>query len=145
MPNTARDAAGQMTFSTQAIFDSSLEKATAEQIERATIPVERIEGPILLIAGKDDQIWPSCRLASVAFERLVRTGHTKRHDDVSRCLEEAGHLIGVPGGSTMGHAQETMGDLKVLKGGTPSGAARAEHEMRALLLRHFSRALGQEP
>jgi pimeloyl-ACP methyl ester carboxylesterase len=36
----------------------------------ATIRVERIQGPVLLISGRADRIWPSERLADIAFQRL---------------------------------------------------------------------------
>jgi hypothetical protein len=140
MPETSRDESGHTTISTHALFVSSLAKATPNQIAAATIAVERIEGSVLLIAGKDDQIWPSCELAKVAFDRLVQMGHAERYGDVSRCFEEAGHRIGVPGGSTIDHARDSMGDVTITKGGSPQGAARAERETRALLRAQFERA-----
>ena len=42
---------------------------------RATIPVERINGPVLLISGEDDQMWPSRTLAEIAMERLRAHRH----------------------------------------------------------------------
>jgi pimeloyl-ACP methyl ester carboxylesterase len=41
-------------------------------VERATIPVERTRGPILMISGKDDTMWPSFDLAELARRRLER-------------------------------------------------------------------------
>jgi hypothetical protein len=34
-------------------------------VERATIPVEKTRGPILLVSGTDDQMWPSSALAAM--------------------------------------------------------------------------------
>ena len=42
-----------------------------EAVARATIPVERINGPVLLLSGEDDQMWPSPVLAGIAAERLA--------------------------------------------------------------------------
>jgi dienelactone hydrolase len=43
-------------------------------VERATIPVENIRGPILLVSGTDDQMWPSSVLADIAMRRLQSNG-----------------------------------------------------------------------
>jgi BAAT / Acyl-CoA thioester hydrolase C terminal len=29
-----------------------------DAMDRATIPVERIKGPVLMVSGRDDQVWP---------------------------------------------------------------------------------------
>src|SRR5262245_38713972 len=65
-------------------------------VERATIPVEKTRGPILLVSGTDDQMWPSSALADIAMRRL----ETHRHPYPFRHLkyEGAGHRIMVPGG-----------------------------------------------
>src|SRR5207244_3617932 len=47
------------------VFLAGLEDAAAEA---ATIPVERIGGPVLLISAGDDRMWPSTRLSNVAEE-----------------------------------------------------------------------------
>ena len=36
----------------------------------AVIPVERINGPVLLICGKLDSLWPSCRMSNQVVARL---------------------------------------------------------------------------
>ncbi len=38
----------------------------------ASIPVERIRGPVLLLSAEDDRSWPSADLSEVAAERLRR-------------------------------------------------------------------------
>src|SRR5262249_40416242 len=37
-----------------------------DAVERATIAVERINGPVLMVSGRDDQVWPSFELAEIA-------------------------------------------------------------------------------
>ena len=68
----------------------------ARAVERATIPVEKTRGPILLVSGTDDQMWPSSALADIAMRRL----ETHQHPYPYRHLkyEGVGHLILVPGG-----------------------------------------------
>ena len=96
-------------------------------VERATIPVEKTRGPILLVSGADDQMWPSSALADIAMRRL----ETHRHPYPFRHLkyEGAGHLILVPGGPrttrTMRLQVEGMSGRLLSMGGTPKADAEA--------------------
>jgi dienelactone hydrolase len=69
-------------------------QAKPEQIENAQIPVERTNGPILLISGDADQIWPSTQLSQVAMDRLQRSG--RPYHDEFRHYPDAGHGIQPP-------------------------------------------------
>ena len=66
----------------------------ARAVERATIPVEKTRGPILLVSGTDDQMWPSSDLADIALRRLRAHHHPFPHRHLK--YEGAGHLIFVP-------------------------------------------------
>jgi dienelactone hydrolase len=44
-------------------------------VERSTIAVEQINGPVLLVSGKNDEMWPSFELAEVARRRLEAHRH----------------------------------------------------------------------
>lgn len=77
------------------VLERGLEAASDAEREAATIPVEAIEGPVLLVSGGDDRVWPARRLSAIAAARAGarddadhRFAHLT-HDDV-------GHLIGVP-------------------------------------------------
>lgn len=72
----------------------ALERSTPEEQGRAEIPVERIDGPVLLVSGGDDAVWPSGRLATVAHERLREHDHAWRSEHLS--FSDAGHAIRVP-------------------------------------------------
>jgi len=63
-------------------------------VAEAEIPVERIQGPVLLISGSDDQVWPSSMLSDVAINRLRRAHHPFEIEHL--CYEGAGHAIGPP-------------------------------------------------
>jgi dienelactone hydrolase len=63
-------------------------------VAAATIPVENIGGPILLISGTDDQLWPSARMAELIMARLKAKNHP--FADQNLCYEGAGHWVGVP-------------------------------------------------
>lgn len=58
------------------------------------IPVQQINGPLLLIAGKDDHLWPSSVLQQFAMKWL----HTHHHAfaDTLLTYSGAGHLIQPP-------------------------------------------------
>ena len=45
-----------------------------ETADAAAIPVERIAGPILLVAAQDDEMWPSVRMSRRMLDRLERAG-----------------------------------------------------------------------
>ena len=67
------------------------QRRDARAVERATIPVEKIRGPVQLVSGVDDQMLPS---SDMALRRL----ETHRHPFPFRHLKypEAGHTILVP-------------------------------------------------
>ncbi|HET7270231.1 MAG TPA: acyl-CoA thioesterase/bile acid-CoA:amino acid N-acyltransferase family protein [Rubrobacter sp.] len=69
-------------------------QARPAQIDRAQIRVERTSGPVLLISGDADQVWPSTQLSRVAMDRLQRYGRPY-HDDF-RHYPDAGHGIQPP-------------------------------------------------
>jgi dienelactone hydrolase len=66
----------------------------AGRVTAAQIPVERINGPILLISGEDDQVWPAKILSNVAVQRLRGAQHPFKVEHL--CYEGAGHAIGPP-------------------------------------------------
>jgi dienelactone hydrolase len=46
-----------------------------DMVQRAAIPVERIKGPVLLISGQDDKMWPSSMMSAMVVKRLTEHGH----------------------------------------------------------------------
>lgn len=59
----------------------------------AEIPVEKITGPILLISGTDDQVWPSDLMAEKIESRLKRMNF--KYNLVNLIYQDAGHWIDV--------------------------------------------------
>jgi dienelactone hydrolase len=70
-----------------------LSLADSEAEARATIPVENISGPILLISGGDDQLWPSTYMADRLMGRLDARGFP--HPYVHLRYDDAGHALGI--------------------------------------------------
>lgn len=63
-------------------------------VRQATITVERIQGPVLLISGKDDKLWPSAYMADQAKKRLAE--HEHAYPDKHLCYDACGHSTGLP-------------------------------------------------
>ncbi|MCG7343645.1 acyl-CoA thioesterase/BAAT N-terminal domain-containing protein [Sporosarcina sp. ACRSL] len=62
--------------------------------EQATIPVEKINGPVLLISGTDDACFDSVQLNEMAMERLRQSKF--EHEFKHLIYEGAGHEVGIP-------------------------------------------------
>jgi BAAT / Acyl-CoA thioester hydrolase C terminal len=69
-----------------------------DAVERATIPVERIKGPVLMVSGRDDQLWTSFQLAETARRRLEGHNHPWPFEHIS--YPDAGHGTTPPYAST---------------------------------------------
>jgi dienelactone hydrolase len=79
-------------FAFTPVFEQMISDAAA--VARASIAVEKIDGPVLLISGEDDALWPSKTLSDLALRRMEEGGHRFSHSHL--CLARAGHLIGLP-------------------------------------------------
>jgi dienelactone hydrolase len=90
----------------------------------ATIAVERIAGPVLLISGEDDQMWPSTLMAERIMRRLAEYRFTWPYRHLR--YPDAGHLIAPPWQPTTVNVRRhpTVGGAFAY-GGTPLGMARA--------------------
>lgn len=60
-----------------------------EAVEKAVIKVEHINGPVLLITGKDDKMWPSSQMGEMIIKRLKE--HKFPHWYKHCAYENAGH------------------------------------------------------
>jgi len=78
--------------SLRGIFERSLEDEAAVAI--GSIAVEKIAGPVLLVSGTDDQVWPSTCLSEMAIERLKAHEHPFPYEHLR--YEGAGHPTGLP-------------------------------------------------
>jgi dienelactone hydrolase len=101
-----------------------------EDEERATaaaIPVERINGPILLVSGRDDALWPSAVFGDLIVERLEQQRFAHPYQHLS--YEGAGHTIGAPyGPATVLSGFHPVRQVTINYGGTPSAIAHARHD-----------------
>jgi pimeloyl-ACP methyl ester carboxylesterase len=71
------------------IYDAGLDNAGA--VERAAIPVERATGPLMLVSGGDDRMWPADRMCRMVVERMGRHGRANAVRHLN--YPEAGHVL----------------------------------------------------
>lgn len=114
MPGTLPDNPETMVL--EPLYRGSLERYEGDE---AFIPVEDIGGPVLLISGGDDALWPSALMAEAVKERLEASGHGDLAEHLS--YEDAGHLILNPYVPTWG----TEAIIGLAMGGTPQANAEA--------------------
>ena len=102
------------------MFLKTLEDRAA--VEAAAIAVECIRGPVLLISGEDDRLWPSPVLAEIAAARLASHTHAVTHLRYAG----AGHMIGPVGlPATANTILHPLRGRAMALGGTPAGNAAA--------------------
>jgi pimeloyl-ACP methyl ester carboxylesterase len=70
-----------------------------DMVAAAEIPIERATGPVLLISGENDGLWPSARLSRIAEDRARREGAGDKVVHVA--YPDAGHQAGLPPGFPM--------------------------------------------
>jgi dienelactone hydrolase len=109
--------------------------ADREVAAKAAIEVERIAGPVLLISGQDDQLWPSDVFAQRVIQRLREHQHPYPNRQLS--YPGAGHFVcfpyGLPTLPPFTRLSPVAG-LTIDFGGTaPANAAAAQQSWRAIL------------
>ncbi|MDN3443286.1 acyl-CoA thioester hydrolase/BAAT C-terminal domain-containing protein [Microbacterium sp. APC 3901] len=111
-------------YSTSLTLDPALTAA-------ATIPVERISGDLLLIAGGDDRVWPSAAFTTAISQR--RRAHGRSTTIVQH--PDAGHRLLLPGEAP------AAGGMHMARGGTP----RADAALGAQAWPEIARILDLDP
>lgn len=99
----------------------------------ARIPVERYKGPLLLVAGQEDQVWNSAMMAHNIAERRA----VAKLETVSLIYTDAGHYLSGNGLSPT--TQYNVGPNK--SGGTPEANARAQADAWEKTIQFLERTL----
>jgi dienelactone hydrolase len=119
-------------------FLRSLEEPESEA--RAAIPVERIGGPVLLISGRDDQMWPSTLMAERAAARLAAHDHPYPVEHLA--YPGAGHVIYLPSLPTTATAQvHPIDGTLYAYGGSPRATAHASADSWPRVVRFLRESL----
>jgi dienelactone hydrolase len=115
------------------LYEGSLDNGPA--VAAAAIPVERNNGPVLVISGKDDQVWPSSLMAEAVMRRLKE--HKHRYGDAHLDYESAGHGIRSYYWPTTRPKEPGAFPL----GGTAEGDARAQADSWPKVLKFIDKSL----
>lgn len=122
------------SISTMPYWENGLQKT--DYIEQAIIKVENIKGPILLLSGKDDQVWPSSFMADILEARIKASKFTYRFENIQ--YENAGHQIS---GNPDSNKDVRTGKITIENkqyefkyGGTPEGDSVAKQDAKKRVL-----------
>lgn len=109
----------------RSLFRAALRNHDA--IARAQIPVERTRGPILLISGGDDHVWPASRMAEMICARLRARNFA--HSVEHLHYPKAGHELRYPFLPTTARTTRPAGlKFAISFGGTTEADAEAQKD-----------------
>ncbi len=100
------------------------------QAEAAVIQVERIQGPVLLLSGKADSLWPSEYMAEQVIARLEANEFSYPYEHVA--YDNAGHLI------------SRITEETTRLGGTAEGNLTAQQDAQRRMLEFLAQHLEPE-
>jgi dienelactone hydrolase len=97
-----------------------------DAVELAAIPVENIRGPILLISGGDDHLWPAAEMTEAIIARLKRHGSTHAPEHLR--FPHAGHMLRYPHLPVTARVSgnKHLRGARFSFGGTPAADAEAQ-------------------
>jgi dienelactone hydrolase len=107
------------------IYRNSLKQR--EAVERALIPVARINGPVLLFSAADDRMWPSVEMSEMIMRTLGEQGFGCPHEHV-----------------TYGNAGHTMTEHYMM-GGTEKGNRKARIDSTERMLLFLNELAARQP
>jgi len=88
-PANVPPAQSERGMSTLPIFEAGLDDQGA--VERAAISIERANGPVLLVSGGDDRVWPAGRMCKMIVDRMSR--HERANAVKHLHYPHAGHML----------------------------------------------------
>ncbi|XP_006046629.3 peroxisomal succinyl-coenzyme A thioesterase [Bubalus bubalis] len=106
------------------------------------IPIEKAQGPILLIVGQDDHNWRSELYAQIASERLQ--AHGKEKPQIIS-YPGTGHYIEPPYFPMCPASLHKLLDKPVMWGGEPRAHSKAQVDAWKQILTFFTKHLGPSP
>ena len=95
-------------------------------------PLERATGPVLLLSGEEDTMWPAARLSRIAEARAEREGVADHVEHVA--YPDAGHFCTTPPGFPI------LSDQAIRNGGSRAGNDGARLDAWRRLLDHVGAA-----
>jgi len=132
VPGPSARLGGPGPFAQESLFLNGLQDQ--RRVAEAEIAVERIQGPVMLISGADDRMWPSHLLGELAMRRL--SGAERRGRDRHLTYPGAGHAVGrapgLPAAATT-IVDQRNGMSHVLGGSRAGNARSARHSWPRVL------------
>ena len=112
-----------------------------EVLARAAIEVEKTQGPILMISGQDDHVWPSSEMADDVVSRLKHSHFAYSFENLK--YPHAGHYTGRPDiiPAWHGRVRNPTSGKEVDTGGSPKGDAESSLDSISKVLEFLKRAL----
>jgi dienelactone hydrolase len=107
----------------------------------AAIEVEKTSGPILMISGEDDGVWPSTPMANAVMGRLKqnRFAYHYEHSRYPHAGHRAGHQAITP--EWHGAIRHPVSGREVHWGGTPQGTAESSLDASPKVLEFLRQSL----
>ncbi|MFN7400395.1 MAG: acyl-CoA thioesterase/bile acid-CoA:amino acid N-acyltransferase family protein [Sandaracinobacter sp.] len=105
----------------------------------AAIPIERAAGPLLMISGVDDQMWPCSWGSERIVDRLRAKGFPHPFEHLA--MRETGHVTPLPNSITSFNRAlyHSLANIFLDCGGTADGSARQSRLMWDTMLAHYAR------
>jgi dienelactone hydrolase len=132
---TAFTTGGTIAF--RDTYAASFASTSATIHERAAIPVEKISGPVLCIAGADDREWDSAAACRTVNDRR-KAAHTGANDDV---IIEPGAGHAMPFSGQPAPASFQAGRATLMLGGSPEANGRGGADGFSRIIAFFDRSL----
>jgi dienelactone hydrolase len=120
-------------------FRAALAHAAPQELADAAIQVERTNGPILILCGETDDMWPSIELTDVVLERASKASFP--HPVRRLAFPDAGHLITLPYLPVRTSGLHPLGG-RFAYGGTQAGTAAARAAAWREMLAFLTSAVG---
>jgi dienelactone hydrolase len=114
-------------------------KKTGE-CEKAMIHVENINGPVLMVSGKADKVWPAYELCVLAEARLKTFNF--RHPYKHVWSEDVGHGVFTMGYLPTNNSSVPSPALTLIRGGKPKENAYGQEKTRKELVEFFRNTAG---
>jgi dienelactone hydrolase len=108
-------------LSTLSTYSDAMRNRAA--VERAAIAVEKIKGPVLMVSGRRDQVWPSSELSRMVVRRLEEHGHPYPYEHLD--YEGSGHGAYLPYRPTLAGRARAFSGTGLKFGGEPRANAQA--------------------
>jgi len=112
-----------------------------EAVARAAIPVEQIRGPLLLVSGGDDHVWPAAEMCESILARLAKSGFSCKAEHLH--YPRAGHMLRYPflPTSSRESRHRHLRNARFSFGGTPAADAEANADSWPRAIRFLRAAL----